>query len=186
MAAAPRCGAERTAPTSQAVRTGGVAAQAPSPLRVAPAPSRRQPAGFAAGATAGRSPTPRQVSGAAARTSPGGARRKHRRFLASPGRSGPGDAGWRRGGDRGGWRPTLQAVLPPRLCRSLARLNSCLQRKVDAVSAPVARDLSFPERSFLEDSFVFSLGPRAAPTDVCSRARILLPSVSWLGTGRIL
>lgn len=52
---------------AQAVRTGGVAAQAPSPPRVAPAPSRRRPAGFAAGATAGRSPTPRQVSGAAAR-----------------------------------------------------------------------------------------------------------------------
>lgn len=52
---------------AQAVRTGGVAAQAPSPPRVAPAPSRRRLAGFAAGATAGRSQTPRQVSGAAAR-----------------------------------------------------------------------------------------------------------------------
>lgn len=191
MVAAPRSRAERTAgsPTSPGSpdRRGRRLGAQPAARRSRPfaAPTRgirsgsdrREIADAAAGERGGR---------AGRRTSPGGAGRKHRRFLASLGWSGPGDAGWRRGGDRGGWRPTLQTVLLPRLYRSLARPNSCLQRNVDAVATPVTRDLSFPERSFLEDSFVFSLGPRAAPTDACPRARILLPSVSWLGTGRIL
>lgn len=175
MAAAHRRGAERTArsPTSERASErgspGGVEAQAPSPPRVAPAPWRRRPRGIRSGS--GR----REIADAAAgergggrRGSPGGAGREHRRFLAAPGPVGSRGCrveAKRRPGRVGGppSRPHSRRASASPSPAETAVYNG-IRTKIRRQSG---RDLFVTEWPFLEDSFVLSLGPRAAAPDRC-------------------
>lgn len=173
MAAAHRRGAERTARSPTSERASEAVREGRRPRR----PARRAslpplggagPAGFAAGAAAGRSPTPRQVSGVEA----GGAAREARGGSTGvswplPGRSGPGDAG---GGEEetgaGGGPPSR-----PHSRRATASPSPAETAVYNGIRTKIrrhwGRDLSVTEWPFLEDSFVLSLGPRAAAPDRC-------------------
>lgn len=195
MAAAHRRGAERTArsPTSERASErgspGGVEAQAPSPPRVAPAPWRRRPRGIRSGS--GR----REIADAAAgergggrRGSPGGTGREHRRFLAAPGPVGSRGCrveAKRRPGRVGVHPPGRTPGAPPPRPRPPKQLFTTESgRRFGASRAETFLSLNGPFWRIL----LCSAWARVQQllTDASPRARIRLPSVSWLGSRRVL